>query len=177
MRGFGLSSIYKFSGYSRKNGDLLWTRTTRNRVVVEGLNDILTKYFKGVAYTATPFIGLVNDEDFAAIASTDTAAKITDAAPSGMTNGWKEINADYDEATRGTLTLGAVTGGLCDNSASPAEFTFNADVDVRGAFLISDSAKAGVAGKLYGVASYSSLPSLSSGQVLTVTITLSAVSL
>src|SRR5690349_13093819 len=41
-----------------KDGKLKWTETIENLVTTEGKNDILDKYFKGSAYTASWFLGL-----------------------------------------------------------------------------------------------------------------------
>src|SRR5258708_1488646 len=93
---------YVFRCYNGKR--LLWTETVYNLVTTQGVNDVPAVYFKGVAYNASWYIGLVDNDHFSALAVTDTAAKITTSNPTGGTNGWKE-NTNYSEANRPTLTL------------------------------------------------------------------------
>src|SRR3712207_4389610 len=52
-------------------GNLKCAETTENLVTDEGLNDLLSKYFKGAAYTAAFFVGL---KLAGTIAAADTAA-------------------------------------------------------------------------------------------------------
>jgi len=149
-------------------GNLKWVEEVDNLTVTQGLNDILTKYFTGSAYTAAWYIGLINNASFTAIAAGDTAAQINGS------NGWTELTT-YTSTPRLTLTLGAASGGSISNSASVAVFTFNATGVVNGAFVVSTSTKAGTTGILYGEASFSSTRSVLSGDTLSVTVTLTAV--
>lgn len=86
-----LSSLYTVDCFDR-HGVLRWTETVRNLVVDEGLDDILNKYLKGSSYTASWFVGLVDNAGFSAIAAGDTAAGI--AASPG--NAWDELT-NYSE--------------------------------------------------------------------------------
>ena len=100
------STLYKFECFD-KNGNLKWVEENHNLVVNVGLNDILDKYFKGALLTQlVHFVGLTDGTP--TIAAGDTMASHV---------GWVEV-ADYDEATRQTLTLGAVASQSVDNSAS-----------------------------------------------------------
>lgn len=171
----GFKSIYHFQAYEYRRGPLLWERKVPNLITTQGLNDILTQYFKGAAYTASPFIGLIDNDEFGSIQASDTAAKITDTTPTGLTNQWKEL-IGYDETERQTLSLGTAAAGSIDNVAVPAEFTFNTTVTVKGAFISTSDVISGTAGVLYGAASYGSPPTLGSGNVLVVKIQLTAVS-
>lgn len=145
----------------------------RNLVTTEGLNDILTQYFKGSAYTATPFVGMINNDGYIAIAGGDTAAKITTSAPGGSNNGWKEFTS-YSAGTRPALTLGTAVAGAIDNSASLASFTLSADLSLKGAFLIMDDTKGGTTGPLISEAVLTSPLAYLSGQVVAIGIFLSA---
>jgi len=58
------------------DGNLKWTEQVENLTVTQGLNDNLTKYFKGSSYTATWFVGLIDNASFSALAAGDTAAQI-----------------------------------------------------------------------------------------------------
>jgi hypothetical protein len=149
----------------------VWTETVENLTTTEGLNDLLDKYFKGSTYTATWYCGLVDNAGFTTYAAGNTAAEITTDA-SGA-NQWGEVT-EYDEANRPTITLGTVTGGSVNNSASKCVFTMNAGLTVRGAFVVSTNTKAGTTGFLYGVADFSASRAVLSGDTLNVTTTLSA---
>lgn len=156
-----LKTIHYFECYD-KDGNLKWTDKTENLVVTAGLNDLLTKYFKGSTYTAAWYVGL---KGTGTVAAGDTMASHS---------GWTEITA-YSESVRQTLTLGSASSGSIDNSASKAVFTINGSATVDGAFVGSDSTKSGTTGTLYGASSFSGgSRSVISGDVLNVTITLSA---
>lgn len=149
------------------DGKVKWSEEFHNLVMTEGKNDLLTQYFKGSAYTATWFVALVNNAGFSTYAVGDTAAQI------GGTNGWAESTA-YTQGTRPAWTGGSVAGGSVDDTASPAVFTINATVTIRGAFLISNSTKAGTTGKLYCGVDFSTARSLVNTDTLNVTVTLTA---
>src|SRR5579859_1174720 len=155
IQDIAVHSIYRFECRD-KYGNLKWVEEVPNLVTTEGKNDLLTQYFKGSAYTATWFVGLVDNATFTAYAVGDTAAQING------TNGWKESVA-YSNATRVTWTGGTVAGGSVDNSAAAAVFNINATATIRGAFLISNSTKNGVTGKLYCEADFSVARSVISG--------------
>ena len=140
-------------------------------VTTEGKNDTLNKYFKGSAYTATWFVGLVDNTGFTAFAATDTAAKITTTANPPTTNGWQEATG-YSEANRQTLTLGTPSAGSVDNSASKATFSINATATLKGGFVPSNSTKGGTSGILYGEGAFSATRSVVSGDSVQVTVTL-----
>src|SRR4051812_43746670 len=55
-------------------GNLKWSETVYNTVMTAGINDLLTQYFKGSAYTATFYVGLVDNASFSAYAAADTMA-------------------------------------------------------------------------------------------------------
>lgn len=167
-----LSSVYTFRCYN-PDGSLVWVKKEHNLVTTEGLNDLLTKYFKGSAYTATWYVGLVDNASFTAFAAGDTAAKITTGTPSGATNSWKE-NTDYVGSVRPTLTLGTAAAGVINNTASVAAFEVVSGSTLKGAFLASSSTKGGTSGVLYGEAAFSIAQTLTAGQFLTVGVDLTA---
>lgn len=136
-----------------------------NVVTTEGKNDTLSQYFKGSSYTATWFVGLVNNSGFTAFAITDTAAQING------TNQWTEWTT-YSESVRQTLTLGTPSGGSVDNSASKATFTMSGSGTLNGAFIVSSSTKAGTSGKLYGEGSFASTQAVVATNVITCTVTI-----
>lgn len=173
--GLALHNTYRFECHD-KDGKLKWVEEVNNLVTTEGLNDLLTKYFKGSGYTAAWFVGLVDDASFTAFHAAETAAKITTGAPNyPTTNDWKELTA-YSESVRQTLTLGTASAGSIDNTASKAVFTINATKTVNGAFVDSSSTKGGTGGVLYGEASFSSPRAVVSADTITVSVTLTAAS-
>ncbi len=153
---------YKFECYG-SDGKLKWAEEVYNIVVNEGLDEILNKFWKGSAYSAVHYVGLISTTP--TIAATDTM--VTHA-------GWSEITG-YSEAVRQTLTLGAVSAQSVNNSAVKAVFNINATVTIGGAFVTTNSTKAGTTGILIGGAAFSTgNRSLISGDILNVTITLTA---
>lgn len=118
---------------------LAWIEEVDNIVVTVGKNDILTQYFKGSAYTAAWFIGLVDGGSAPTYAAADTMASH---------GGWTE-NQNYSQATRPAWTGGTAAAGLIDNSASPAVYSINGTANIAGAFSNTVSTKGGTTGTLY----------------------------
>lgn len=142
---------------------LRWVEEFDNLVVTEGLNDSLDKHLKGSAYTAAWYVGL-------------TAGSPSFAAGDVMSShaGWTESTA-YSNATRPALTLGTVSGGSVDNSASKAVFNINGTATIGGAFVVANSTKGGTTGTLYGGGAFTGgNRSVVSGDTLNVTITCTA---
>jgi len=126
-----------------------------------GKNDMLTQYFKGSAYTAAWYVGLVDNAGFTAYAAADTMASH---------GGWAESVA-YSNANRVTWTGGTAAAGSIDNSASPAAFNINATATIRGAFMVTDNTKSGTTGVLHSEADFAVARSVISGDTLNVTAT------
>lgn len=149
------------------DGKRKWIETQHNVVTNEGRDDVLDKYFKGSAYTATWFVGLIDNLSFTAVAAGDTAAQING------TNGWLELS-EYSEAVRQTAVFGTVASQSVDNSASKASFSMNATKTVEGAFVVTTSAKDGITGVLYSASSFAAARAVASGDTLNVTVTLTS---
>lgn len=159
--GVEFHNVYRFECFDA-DGNLKWVDETTNLVTTEGKNDLLTKYFKGSAYTAAWYVGLISGSS-PTLAAGDTAA--SHAA-------WTEFAA-YSQANRPTWTGGTASAGSLDNSASQAAFTINGGGGtVGGAFLISNNTKSGTTGVLYGEAALGTARTLASGDTLNITITL-----
>ena len=139
-----------------------WADGFSNLVTTAGGNDLLTQYFKGSAYTAAWFVGLIDNSGFSAIAAGDTASSHA---------GWTEA-VPYSNSTRPALTLGTASGKSIDNSASKASYTINATATINGAFTITNSTKSGTSGTLYSAGSFGSTRSVASGDTLNVQVTL-----
>lgn len=146
-----------------KDGNLKWETKAKNLVVNQGLQDMNTKYFKGVTYSATWYVGLVDNAGFSAYSANDTMALHT---------GWSETTA-YSGANRATATFGTATTAnpsVISNSASQAQFSITGTVTVRGAFLTATQDKTTNTGVLFSVADFESPGSRSvvSGDTLNV---------
>ena len=153
---------FEFECYG-PDGKLKWRDGFRNTVVTSGKNDLLTNYFKGSAYTAAFFVGLVDNASFSAIAAGDTMASHA---------GWLEA-VPYSNSTRPALTLGTPAAGSVDNSASKASYTINATATINGAFVTTNSTKSGTTGTLYSAGSFGSTRAVVNGDTLNIQVTLS----
>lgn len=142
-----------------------WQAVGHNLVVTAGLNDSLDKHFKASSYTAAWYVGLTDGTP--TVVAGDTMASHA---------GWVEITA-YDEANRPALTLGSVSGGSVDNSASKATYTISANnTTIGGAFVATNSTKGGTTGTLYGAGAWQTGNDkvIDDNDTLSVTITLTA---
>ena len=160
---FGITHRYKVECFD-KDGKLKWVDGFDNLVVNVGLDDILDKFYKGSAYTASHFVGLTDASP--TIAAGDTMASHV---------GWTE-EVGYSEATRQAFTPGTVSGQSVDNSAARAVYSINATATIGGAFLTTDNAKSGTAGTLVGVGAFASDRAVLNGDTLNVTVTATAAS-
>jgi hypothetical protein len=151
-----------------KDGNLKWEDKAHNLVVNEGLQDMNQKYFTGVTYTATWYIGL-----YGAALSNDPTANDTAASHPGFT----EITP-YANATRPACSFGTATTAdpsVITNALSVAVFAINATATVGGAFLISDNTKGGSAGVLFSAVDFAAPGdrNVVSGDTINVTYTFS----
>ena len=142
------------------DGTLKWQEELDNLVVTTGMNDILTQYYKGSAYTAALFVGL---KGAGTVVAGDTMASHS---------GWTEVVA-YSEGVRQTLTMGTAAAGSIDNSASKATFSMNGAYTVAGAFVATNNTKSGTTGTLVGGGDFASSRSGGSGDTIQVTVTAS----
>ena len=149
------------------DGNFKWEESTHNLVVNQGLQDMNTKYFKGSAYTAAWYLGLVTGPG----SGTTFAAGDTLASHAG----WTEFT-NYS-GSRKAVTFGTATTAdpsVIDNSASPSQFTISgAGGVVAGAFLCSVAS--GPSGILFSDSDFQSPGdrTVVSGDTLTVTYTFS----
>lgn len=146
-----------------RNGVLLWEDFAENLVTNQGINDLMSQYFRGSAYTAVHYVGIVLGPT-PVFAGTDTAASHP---------GWTEYTT-YTEGDRQLLVLPAFVGTSVDNSASRAVFTCSgANATVSGAFISTSQVAGGGAGVLYSEALFTQGDKLvSAGDILSVLATL-----
>jgi hypothetical protein len=149
-----------------KDGNLKWETSEHNLVVNEGLQNMNTQYFKGSAYTAAFFLGLVTGPGSGTtFAAADTLAS----------KAWTEFT-DYS-GSRKAVTFGTATTAdpsVISNSASPSSFTISgAGGVVAGAFLCTVSS--GTSGVLFSESDFQSPGdrTVVSGDTLNVTYTFS----
>lgn len=143
-------------------GVLRWREEVANLTTNAGLADMLSKYWKGAAYSAAFYVGL---KGTGTIAAGDTMASHA---------GWSEV-APYGGA-RPALTLGSVTGtttASADNSASKASYAITGSATIAGAFVTTDATASGTAGTLIGASDFAASRAVLSGDTLNVTITVS----
>ncbi len=136
-----------------------------NIVVNEGLDAILDIMFHGGTQITTWYVGAFTGN--VTPLNTWTAANVT-----ANSTEW----TSYDEAARPEWQEGAVATQSISNLSSRAQFTANATVTVRGAFLVSSSTKSGTTGKLFAAARFAADRSLGATDILNVGYALTAAS-
>jgi hypothetical protein len=147
------------------DGTVKWTDSFPNLVMNEGVQYMNTQTFKGAAYTAAWYLGLV----------TGPGSGTTFAAGDTLVThaGWTE-SAAY-AGSRKAVTFGTATTAnpsVISNSASPASFVMNATVTIAGAFLTNVSS--GTSGVLFSAGDFTGGDKfVDSGDTLNVTYTFS----
>lgn len=131
-----------------KDGNLKWEDTAHNLVVNTGLQDMNTQYFKGAAYTAALFLGLVTGPG----SGTTYAAADTLASHAGWTE-FTNYTGSRKQVVFGTATT--ANPSVIASTASPAAFTISSTGGtVAGAFLCTVSS--GTSGTLFSEADFQS---------------------
>lgn len=152
------------------DGTLKWRDEYRNLVVNTGKSDALDKYFKGAAYTAAFYLGLVDGSSAPTYNSGDTSASHS---------GWTESTA-YSNVSRVTASFGSASasGGGAGSAGtgaivtSAAVFNINATATIAGTFLSTSNSKGGTGGTLFSAGSFSGgNRSVVNGDTLNVTYT------
>src|SRR5574338_216000 len=133
-----------------------------NGFVNAGLDDVLSKFWKGSSYTAAHYMGLVDNDGFSAFAAADTMSSHS---------GWAE-STEYDEAARVTLSWGSVSGQSV--TTGNTDFSINATTTIKGIFVTTVSTKGGTTGTLIGTVAFGSAQDLVDGNTLRVILTSTA---
>lgn len=162
LGGFRLRGKFNFK--HKRDGKVIDEWDVKNLVVNQGVEHALDVSLSNGTQESAWYVML---KDSGAVAAGDTYQQV------GGTNAWDEVT-DYTEGTRPTWTDGGVSGKSLDNSGSPASFSINATVTVDGCALVSSNVKSDVgAGEtLFAAADFASAKSLSSGDTLEVTYTI-----
>jgi hypothetical protein len=131
-----------------KDGNLKWKDSAKNLVVNTGLQDMNTKYFKGVSYSAAWYIGLVTGPNSGnTYAAADTLASHS---------GWNE-DISYSGGDRITATFGTATTAdpsVIDNSGAVAVFAITGTTTIAGAFLTDIEDNTDNVGLLFSVSAF-----------------------
>lgn len=145
-----------------KQGSLKWEAEIPNGVVDVGIHYLLDAGFNGGSQVTTWYMGLVDNSGFSAFANADTM---------GSHSGWTE-NQNYSEANRPEWTAGAASSRSVTNSAT-VDFSMNATATIKGIFITSSNTKGGTSGTLWSTGAFSSNASVTNGDTLKVTYTVS----
>lgn len=129
-----------------------------NMIVTQGLNHLAGVAFKSVAQNANWYIAPYT-ANYTPVA-TETAATVAASTTECTT---------YNEGARQAWVTGSVATGSLDNTASLAQFTFNAAQTVYGAFLVSASPIGATTGVLMSLVKFSSPKTPGIGDVLKLT--------
>jgi len=155
---FKLAGVFHIRHY--RKGKLIGEYDIPNLITTVGRNHILNTEFHGDTPVTTWYIGMVNNSGFTTFAAGDTM---------GSHAGWTELE-NYDEATRVAWAEDAASSGSITNS-TPATFTINATVTIKGIFVTSVNTKGGTTGILWCGTAFSSPIAAEDNDVLSVTYT------
>lgn len=138
-----------------EDGRLKWEEEFTNLVTTAGKTDIVDKYLKGSSYTAAWYLGL----------------KGAGSADAGDTlashGGWSEVTPYA--GNRPAISWGTTSSG--SNTASAVSISITGTATVAGAFVAS--VNTGTSGVLYSAGDFGASRSVSSGDTLNVTPTIS----
>ena len=149
-----------------KQGVLKWKEEYDNLVVNQGLNDLLQKYFNGSSYTAAWKVAL-------------KATGTVSAGDTQATHGFTEITAysTVGGATSAAIRPTAILASASSQSvvtSTAAVFSIIASASVAGGFLTTGTTVAGNLGVLYGAGEFTAIRTVINGDVINVSLTLTA---
>lgn len=148
--------------HRNKAGKLIGVYRVPNGIVDVGMNHILDTEFVAGSQSSTWYIGLVDNSGFTGFSDSDTMSSHS---------GWSESTA-YSQATRPQWTVGSASSRQVTN-ASTVDFSINASATLKGIFVVDNNTKSGTSGTLWATAAFSSTVSVSSGDTLKITYTVS----
>ncbi len=143
-------------------GKLIGVYKVPNGIVDVGMNDILDVYFSADSQSTIWYISLVDNAGFSAFNDADTMASHA---------GWVE-GQDYTEGTRPQWTVGSAATRQITNGTT-VDFSINATDVLKGIYITDENTKGGATGMLWATAAFSSTVSVSSGDTLKITYTVS----
>ena len=130
-----------------------------NGIVDQGLNKILDVMFGSVTQITTWYIGLIDNSGFSALANADTLASHA---------GWNEFT-NYS-GNRKSWGVGAAAARSITNGTT-ADFAITGTGTLKGIFV--SNAASGTSGTLWSTAAFGSTVSVTNGDTLKVTYTVS----
>jgi hypothetical protein len=133
-----------------------------NGIVDEGMEMILDTMFFAGSQSSTWYVGLVDNSGWTSFNDADTM---------GSHAGWSESTV-FSQGTRPQWTVGAAASRQSTN-ASTVDFSINGSATLKGIFISDDNVKSGTSGSLWSTAAFSSTVSVSSGDTLKITYTVS----
>ena len=140
------------------DGNLIREWELDNLVVNQGLNDLLNVYLNAGSQKTQWYVGLFQG---------NYAPSLTDTASNWAANATEASN--YTSATRPVWTPAAASAQSITNSASPASFTFNANITLYGIALVSNNVIGGTGGTLFSEATFAAPQAVTTGSQLLVT--------
>jgi len=144
------------------DGITKWVDVIENLVVIVGKNDLLTQYFKGTAWTAAWYMGLIDGGTTPTYAAGDTLA---------VHAGWTE-NTAYSGTNRITVGWGIASAGALASTLTT--FAISGTATIAGALMCQTQLRATTTGVLYSAGSFTGgNRSVISGDSLLVTFTAS----
>ena len=144
------------------DGITKWVDVIENLVVTVGKNDLLTQYFKGTAWTAAWYMGLIDGATTPTYAAGDTLA---------VHAGWTE-NTAYSGTNR--ITVGWGTASASALASTSTTFAISGTASIAGALMCQTQLRATTTGVLYSAGSFTGgNRSVISGDSLLVTFTAS----
>lgn len=147
-----------------RKGELIDEWDSHNLIVNQGLDHVLRTEFTGSSQISQWYMAPFTN-NYVPV-GTDTAASFPGSA--GETTA-------YTGSTRVAYT-GVETGQQVTNAASPASFTFTADLSIYGAFLISSSAQGSTSGTLFAASQFAAPKAVANTDVLLMTYAIGAAS-
>ncbi len=144
-----------------KHGRLIGRYKLQNGIVTAGFNALLGIMFDGVTQIPTWYMGLINS-GYTALQSTDIMSSHT---------GWTEFTT-YLASTRPTFNPGSASNQQIASSSNTT-FSINANTQLAGIFIVSNSAKGGTSGTLWSTGLFDSLKTVSIGDLFQVIYSLS----
>lgn len=140
--------------------EVKWEDSIHNLITTVGKNNILDNHFTGSAYTATWFVGLIDNASFTALATADTMASHA---------GWIEF-VGYSNSTRIAPSWATAAAGS-KAFATPVSYSITAGATLNGGFINSVSTKSGTTGVLCSEGSFAATRIVANGDTLNVSYT------
>ena len=142
------------------DGEIVREWEIDNLVVNQGLNDLLNVYLDAGSQKTQWYVGLFQG---------NYAPSLTDTAANGAANATEA--SQYSSATRPVWTPAAAAAQSITNSASPASFTFTANLTLYGCAIVSNNIIGGTGGTLFSEAAFAAPQAVTTGSQLLVTYT------